>query len=103
MESLCSSKLDGFIRKSDIKRLPWGLQATMRMIFVRFCRIVDTNEVSFCSDDQDKNALSLLDFIVAIHEMSNAIDLEQLLQQAFELLGGTEEHGLSVQQLHRGI
>ena len=71
----------------------------MQMIFLRFCRTVDTNEVSFCADgdEQDENVLSLLDFIVAIHVFSKSIDLERLLQQAFELMGGTEEHGISVQ------
>ena len=69
------------------------------MIFVRFCRIIDTNEVSFYADgdQENNNALSLLDFIVAIHEFSNSIDLVELLQQAFELMGGTDEHGISVQ------
>ena len=53
----------------------------MQMIFLRLSRTVDTNEISFCvdGDEQDKNALSLLDFIVAIHVFSKSIDLERLL------------------------
>ena len=47
--------------------------------------------------------LSLLDFIAAIHEMSAMIVLEPMLNQAFELMGGTQEAGLSVLDLHSSI
>ena len=40
--------------------------------------------------------ISLLDFIAAIHEMSAMISIDQMLEQAFELLGGTEFAGLTV-------
>ena len=51
VESLCSSKLDGFIRPGDIKRLPKSLRSTMHVIFMRFSRSIDTREVSVCLDD----------------------------------------------------
>ena len=48
IESMCSAKLDGFIRQSDIKRLPKSLRLTMLVLYKRFARTVDTEEVSFC-------------------------------------------------------
>ena len=44
--------------------------------------------------------LSLIDFIAAIHEMSAMVAIEPMLGKAFDLMGGTEEEGISVLQLH---
>ena len=48
VECLCSTKLDGLLRQTDIRRLPTSLRSTMQVIFTRFSRMVDVDEVSFC-------------------------------------------------------
>ena len=40
--------------------------------------------------------LSLLDFVAAIHEMSAMISKDQMLGEAFELMGGSDSAGVSV-------
>ena len=51
IEGLCSARLDGFIRQSDIKRLPKTLRPTMQVLFSRFARTVDIEEVSLGPED----------------------------------------------------
>ena len=40
--------------------------------------------------------LSLLDFVAAIHEMSSMINIDQMIGESFELMGGSDSEGLSV-------
>ena len=48
--------------------------------------------------------LSLMDFIAAVHELSAVIVLDRMVDQAFVLMGGSEERGgLSIGQLHSAI
>lgn len=55
VENLCSSKLDGFIRQSDINRLPKSLCSTMQVMFTRFARPFDSDELSLCLDKEEEN------------------------------------------------
>ena len=61
------------------------------------------NDLQYGSDNSSENVLSLLDFIVAVHELSTMVNLEQPLASAFTLLGGSDQDGVTVAQLHKGI
>ena len=45
VEGLCSTRLDGYIRLSDVKRLPKSLRLTMLVIFAKFGRALGSNEL----------------------------------------------------------
>ena len=45
IEALCSTRLDGYIRQSDVKRLPKCLRLIMLVIFSKFARALSAEEL----------------------------------------------------------
>lgn len=66
-------------------------------------KVKTVNELQGQAKKPKTKVLSLLDFIAAIHELSSGISLDKMLEQAFILMGGTQNDGLTMTQLHRAI
>ena len=88
LEKLCSARLDGYLQQSDLDRLPMNLRSTIKSIFTRYAH---------------ESSLSLLDFIIAIYDLSAILVSNKVLCSAFALMNGCEKNGISVQQLRSSL
>lgn len=101
IEKLCSIKFDGYLRLTDLERLPVKLRSTIQTMFARYAHDEQFEEgeaagmegrtmLNSASKLTGRKVLSLLDFVVAIYDLSAMLVLNKLLSSAFTLIGGSE-------------